>query len=606
MKRFVPLFFACVCFTLGCTDALEKELTISLESSHITCISAIITGTIENLNDSEEVGILLSLDSSVSLANSKFVSAVSVGADGDYVIRLSDLTPSTKYYWRSFTKKDNLIITGDVKSFTTRPLNTMIKTMPADSIRFFEARMNGQINMEDIPYKSINTGFFEGVNKDQLINVFNCGDKGDISIKLKDLQSDTKYYYCSFINVDGRVYYGDTLSFSTNPAQGLIQTLDATDITCLKASFNVELNISDVDYDTIEYGVLIGDTETPTMSYQTPCIVNILKPDTYYYYQAYLIINGKNKYLGSLKSFKTRQPWINDVDLSVNQTKTGIVISRNRIEEEQYAINAIVLRSDSPDVLDIMSKDIAWSQFVRKPFFLNSLYVDFPIGETVYGICLEDNYGNRTDTLKYKIQTEFVLSRVNPSSFKNAALEDDTLTSYHYANYPISALWDGTGISSVPHFFVSNYNQIPGWLTIDLGQTVHLYSISTLPRIGYMVYGGDHPRCFEFWGSLNPSGKANINNEHHFDDSWFCLGKFEQTKPSGYRDDGSVGDITYEDSQWFNLGNDFRFDPTHYPKCYDELKYLRVVITDTFKSFSLNDYSGLVFIGEITPYEAIK
>ena len=105
---------------------------------------------------------------------------------------------------------------------------------------------------------------------------------------------------------------------------------------------------------------------------------------------------------------------------------------------------------------------------------------------------------------------------------------------------------------------------------------------------------------------MNPSGEYVEGNEHGFDDSWFCLGKFEQFKPSGYEADGSVGTVTPDDAQYFNGGNDFELDNEQYPHAYDELRYLRIVFANTFSTYDLGLTTGSVQFGEVTPYGQVQ
>ena len=100
---------------------------------------------------------------------------------------------------------------------------------------------------------------------------------------------------------------------------------------------------------------------------------------------------------------------------------------------------------------------------------------------------------------------------------------------------------------------------------------------------------------------MDPSGQEG-DNEHGFDDSWFCLGKFEQFKPSGYNSDGSVGTPTVEDNTYFNNGNDFELNPEEYPHCYDDVRYLRIVFVSTFSTYELGAKVGQVQFGEVTPW----
>ena len=235
--------------------------------------------------------------------------------------------------------------------------------------------------------------------------------------------------------------------------------------------------------------------------------------------------------------------------------------------------------------------------------------------EAIFGLYLRDHWGNVSDTLT-TILTPIVESKLDTVKvngklhyvFKNANLADDNCHSTNTSYYPVEALWDGSGLSSIPHFFVSEEDgPSPTWLTIDLGNKARLSRITTLPRIGYVIYGGGAVRDYEFWGSVAPTGKeaeVTEDNPYGFDDSWFCLGKFTQAKPSGYLSNGLPGEITPEDSQTFNAGNDFELDPVQYPRCNDEVRYLRVVFVNTFSTFEYGHFTKnrQVQTGEVTPF----
>lgn len=237
--------------------------------------------------------------------------------------------------------------------------------------------------------------------------------------------------------------------------------------------------------------------------------------------------------------------------------------------------------------------------------------------EAIFGVYIRDHWGNISDTT-YTVLTPIEEVQLDKSKFSNASLPDDNCTSQNATNYPIQSLWDGSGQSAVPHFFASDPgNPSPCWLTIDLGVTAALSRIATLPRIGYVIYGGGAVRDYEFWGTMGelqedgtyarPSGKVVAGNEHNFDDIWFCLGKFTQAKPSGYLANGLPGDVTPEDSQTYNAGNDFEFDPAEYPLCNEPIRYLRVVFAHTFTTFEMghNASNRQVQTGEVTPFGLI-
>lgn len=227
--------------------------------------------------------------------------------------------------------------------------------------------------------------------------------------------------------------------------------------------------------------------------------------------------------------------------------------------------------------------------------------------EAIFGVYLRDHWGNVSDTT-VTVLTPIEEIQLDPSKFRNANLSDDNCPSYNESQYPVSALWDGSGLSAIPHFFVSMpEGPSPTWLTIDLGVKAQLSRITTLPRIGYVIFGGGAVRDYEFWGSMDPTGKeapVTDDNPYGFDETWFKLGEFTQAKPSGYLENGLPGDITAEDSQTFNAGNDFELDPVQYPHCNDELRYLRVIFVNTFTTFEYGHGTSnrQVQTGEVTPF----
>ena len=241
--------------------------------------------------------------------------------------------------------------------------------------------------------------------------------------------------------------------------------------------------------------------------------------------------------------------------------------------------------------------------------------------EALFGVYVRDHWGNISDTTFFVLTPLVEVKLDTVLKFSDAKIADDNCTTGNASYYPVSALWDGSGLSEVPHFFASDSsNPSPCWLTINLGlgqKTASLSRIATLPRIGYVIYGGGAVRDYEFWGSLGhknddgtyskPTGEVVKENEHGFDDTWFCLGKFTQIKPSGYLENGLPGTVTSEDSQAYNAGNDFEFNPDEYPRCNEPLRYLRVVFANTFTTFEYghNTSNRQVQTGEVTPFGRI-
>ncbi len=226
--------------------------------------------------------------------------------------------------------------------------------------------------------------------------------------------------------------------------------------------------------------------------------------------------------------------------------------------------------------------------------------------KTIFGVYIRDRWGNKSDTL-VKLLTPLQEIKLDKKKFKYFNPGDDNSVSTNSSLYPIQGLWDESGLSASPYFYAStSSNPIPQWFTIDLGVRAKLSRIGKMARIDYAIWGGAHPREFEFWGSMGPTGVVVPTNEHGFDNTWFKLGYYEQPRPSGYNPDGTVpATYTAEDRVMFNTGTEFEMDNSVNEHAYDELRYLRVVILNTFATWETKATVGQIQLGEITPYGQI-
>ena len=226
--------------------------------------------------------------------------------------------------------------------------------------------------------------------------------------------------------------------------------------------------------------------------------------------------------------------------------------------------------------------------------------------KAIYGVYLRDHWGNISDTT-IAVLKPLEEVRIPKSGFAYFDPGDDNVFSISSESsvYPMRGLWDGSGLSSSPHFIAVDVIPLPCWFTIDLGCEVELSRISTLPRQDYPadIYAGGSPRDIEFWGSLKtPTGEVG-SGEHGFESNWVCLGKFTQPKRSGYNADGSVGNITEEDRLYFREQTEYEMNDALYPHAYDRIRYLRVVVVSTFASWEMPDATTTTLQwGEVTPY----
>ena len=314
--------------------------------------------------------------------------------------------------------------------------------------------------------------------------------------------------------------------------------------------------------------------------------------------------------------FTPLTPSIVTVKPSIIESFGGVKVHiQNNVDKADLAV--CILRCDDPSDYNKPVKDIKWVEVTTlftasEDIFLSRRGIEPK--EAIFGVYLRDHWGNLSDTTT-AILTPIVESKLDTVKhnsvrwyvFKDAKIADDNCPALD-GSHPVSALWDNSGLSATPHYFASMPDcPSPSWLTIDLGHKARLSRVTTLPRIGYVIFGGGAVRDYEFWGSMAPTGKTRApspENPYGFDETWFKLGAFVQAKPSGYLSNGLPGDYDAIDSQTFNAGNDFEFDPVENPRCNDELRYLRVVFVNTFTTFEYGHGTSnrQVQTGEVTPF----
>lgn len=304
-------------------------------------------------------------------------------------------------------------------------------------------------------------------------------------------------------------------------------------------------------------------------------------------------------------SFIPETPTIQTVSWTVTAAPGGLKIKvSGNYDKSDLAV--CLLRDENVENASLPVSQVKWKEVTTLFTASNDITLtrrNLEPVEALYGIYIRDRWGNMTDTLS-AVLTPFEEVQIPKTNFSYAAIADDNIFSMQdeMAYYPVRGLWDGSGTSAHYCFMALDMAPVPAWLTIDMGCVVELSRIETLPRIDYpTLYGDAHVRNFEFWGSMEPSGKAG-SGEHGFDDSWFLIGKFVQQKPSGYEADGSSGTVTQEDREAFNAGNDFEMNTDEYPHATDQCRYLRVVLT-SFIAFQMPDAaSQAIQFGEVTPY----
>lgn len=235
---------------------------------------------------------------------------------------------------------------------------------------------------------------------------------------------------------------------------------------------------------------------------------------------------------------------------------------------------------------------------------------------TVFAFHFRDDFGNVSETQLVKLTPKEEVA-LNKKLCKHYPVADDNFKN-DTGGGGVVALFDGVYNGGGKFFLAAKGNPIPTWLTIDLGQEASISRIATKPRWDYMPFQSGNVREWEFWGSdvdpvedykNNPAKKddADYQSRHGFSRGWFMIAKGEQYKPSGYAPDGTVDGFTSEDRDYYLNSTEYECDNTNplTPRAFDKIRYLRIVVVNTFESWQFKQTSGGWFIGEISPYGQI-
>lgn len=298
---------------------------------------------------------------------------------------------------------------------------------------------------------------------------------------------------------------------------------------------------------------------------------------------------------------------VQTADFTAESTFGGLSVTiTNNTSLAQFAI---VIQADSAYVdEDLAYEDRKWKDVTTLFTASNNVTLKrrgMEAVKKVFAIHLRDDWGN-TSAVKMVTLTPLEEIKLTKSLIKQYNYDGTDATQVS-SYYPISGLFDDSGASAAYKFFASADVTMPSWLTFNLGQTAMLSRIAVLPRQQYNIWTGAAVRELEFWGAYDDPATGIPDDgtdasRHGFNSAWFCLGVFEQYKPSGYLPDGSVGSITEEDATYYNYNTEYEMDPKAYPHAWDKIRYLRLVVINTFATKEENINHGQWSLGELTPW----
>ncbi len=204
-----------------------------------------------------------------------------------------------------------------------------------------------------------------------------------------------------------------------------------------------------------------------------------------------------------------------------------------------------------------------------------------------FGVYVEDKWGNISDTVYFEV-TPIPDEFLDKEKFSIFKIQGDK--SFSEYGFNASQMWDKRW-SDQWNCGHTNFEPLPHYLTIDLGTTVKLSRFKLYQRGGSELYKHGNPKHFKIYGT------KDINNLPPYDAAdptagWTLLKECFSFKPSGL----PIGQVTSEDIEFQNKGEDFEFDVENLV----EVRYIRIENIATWGDQIVSVIGELSFWGEIT------
>lgn len=208
-------------------ELLSNQFSI-INSIEVGTVGAKCTALLKKYSSSQEVGFCYSSLNSQPNIENDHAQLANVQVVGDNFVlssELTDLWQGTLYYYRPFiTSLDrSLIAYGPIKSFVTKKCITGIATAISDTeyVCYGEVEWS-ENNLKDVRYGICysDVQISPDIYNANVIYSDNKDENGAFSVPINHLKINKRYYYRSFLIVNGICYYGDTKEIQNHDIYG--------------------------------------------------------------------------------------------------------------------------------------------------------------------------------------------------------------------------------------------------------------------------------------------------------------------------------------------------------------------------------------------------
>ena len=347
-----------------------KMSAVTGEATHISCRNAKLSGKVtlpQTTSPYISFGVLYSTSSAILLGSATQLEAKDYDASFNFSIDTGVLEPETTYYYRSYVILNDEVSYGQIKSFKTLVLSSMIQTLDASDVVPKEATLNAKLDLTDCKYGSIEYGFEltpEG-GQAKTLTANNLADKA-FSYRDETLSKNTEYSYTSYVKLDGILYKAEPKTFTTTSIQASV-TAEASKIQYYSATISGRLTVqsegsfskSAVLYYSKTANTLDGLKSNGTRKTLTlgadgsyTAALSSLSPSTSYSYVVVAKVDDV-ELVTEVKSFKTLtiQASVTAAVSDIKCNSATISVSLNVQSEGSFSKSAVLYYSSSESTL---------------------------------------------------------------------------------------------------------------------------------------------------------------------------------------------------------------------------------------------------------------
>ena len=230
----------------------EKMVAVAVtgDATHVSCRNARLSGIVtlhQTRSPYFSFGVLYSTSSAIPFDSAAQLEAKESDADNYFTVDSGVLEPETTYYYRSYIIDDYGMSYGQIKSFKTLAVSSMIQTLDASDVVLEEATLNAKLDLTDCMYNSIEYGF-ELTPEGGQARTLTANDLADKAFSYRDktLSRNTLYSYVAYVKLDGIPYKAEPKTFTTSSIQVSV-TAAASDIHCKSATISGRLSVQSED-----------------------------------------------------------------------------------------------------------------------------------------------------------------------------------------------------------------------------------------------------------------------------------------------------------------------------------------------------------------------